>query len=109
MLGEGGLQRDFALKLNKYLPSLEKVFQQYAIEASSRLGLNNFIRFLKEYRLLKGAAGEAASENTKLKGEITVMKKGTGVLWEYKRVSTEKAQIVFRQTVKQAAAKLNFE
>lgn len=31
---------------------MEKIFQEYAIEASSKLGLNNFIRFLKEYQLL---------------------------------------------------------
>jgi hypothetical protein len=31
---------------------MEKIFQEYAIENSSKLGLNNFIRFLKEYQLL---------------------------------------------------------
>lgn len=44
--------RELALKLNKYVGQLEKIYQQYAIEASSRLGMNNFIRFLKEYDLL---------------------------------------------------------
>jgi hypothetical protein len=46
------VQRGFALKLNKYLAPLEKVFQQYAIETNSKMGLNNFMRFLKDYQLL---------------------------------------------------------
>lgn len=78
------------MKLNKYLPSLERVFQDYAIEASSRLGLNNFIRFLKEYQLLAKTEEEKGAEG-------------------YERVTIERAQIVFKQTVKQANAKLNFE
>lgn len=58
-LGKGGNinnsiinSRDFALKLNKYVGLLEKIYQQYAIEASSRVGMNSFIRFMKEYELL---------------------------------------------------------
>lgn len=75
------LQRAFALKLNKYLPGLERVFQDYAIEASSRLGLNNFIRFLKEYQLLAKTEEEKGAEG-------------------YERVTIERAQIVFKQTIK---------
>ena len=84
------------MKLNKYLPGLEKVFQEYAIEASSRLGLNNFIRFLKEYQLLSKHQGEL--------GMLT-NKKGTESVLEYRKLTTERAQIVF----KQANSRLNFE
>jgi hypothetical protein len=92
------LQREFALKLNKYLPPMEKVFQEYAIEASSKLGLNNFIRFLKEYQLI-----------TKVGEETGVLPKKTNNPVEYKKITTERAQIIFKQTLKQACARLNFE
>ncbi|CDW91592.1 UNKNOWN [Stylonychia lemnae] len=93
--------REFALKLNKYVGQLEKIYQQYAIEASSRLGMNNFIKFLKEYDLL-------SEQNHTLEiGKINLNK--NGIIEEYHKVSVNRVQIIFKQTTKSKNAKLNFE
>lgn len=44
--------REFALKLNKYLPKLEKIFSNYSYDGTKKIGLNNLVKFLKEYELL---------------------------------------------------------
>lgn len=62
---------------------MEKVFQEYAIEANSKLGLNNFIRFLKEYQLITKGKGD----------ELGIIPKKS---LSYRKVTSERAQIIFK-------------
>ena len=68
------------------------------------MGMNNFIRFLKEYELL------AESNNFIDMGFIILNKKGnTNVREEYQKVGINRAQIIFKHTTKSKNSKLNFE
>lgn len=75
------------------MSSLEKIYQQYAVESSSKMGLNSFIRFLKEYSLI-----DSNSYKNVKKDEYQIYS-----------VSVSRAQIIFKQTTQYKNAKLNFE
>jgi hypothetical protein len=59
------------------------------------------MRFLKDYQLL------ATTSTRQELGYLTNSKRGT--VLEYYKVGSDRAQIAFKQTVKQASARLNFE
>lgn len=59
------------------------------------------MRFLKEYQLLSAGKGDEV-------GLINHLKSGQ-LVSEYRKIGTERAQLAYKQTIKQKCARLNFE